>query len=1147
MGNFNTALEATDTAMNSAGSAVQENERYLDSIQGRISALTSELEKFWTEGISSDLVKNIVSFGTSMLQLVNDMGGLPTILTAVVGVIATLKGYSIASSIVNLGKSIAGTISQVQDLRRYGFSLVEVFTSLNTASGFASVAIGGFAAAITIAIAAINYYNAQQEKMRQEGLRAADTFNQQVKSLQDLKKQYNDILDSEDSEETKAANLAKIRQQLADTYGVEKEALDRLNESREQGNALLDEESFKRAEETYVRNLDSINEAQRYLTSDRQIRFGVQLDPAGFDTDLYSQLDAIFADISQKSQDMIVNLKGTPEELNSALVEAITLMSELENPTARDLELMRQLQIQSNELSSEIDKQNEVIDRTQQSYILANSSIQEFLSSNFQTKDQMVAAREEILATLPPLESYRNGFESIVDSAFPEWAETTEIATEELAFEMENTVDVAEDLADTLNDLASDLSGVQSAYDTLTAVAKEYNETGSLSADTLADLLRLNPEYLDVLSMQEGQLVVNVDQLNQMAQGYATAAYQAVTGSEGVDTFANSLSDTASAGSSAASSILSAGEEAIKAGQKALEGAKGFQALVASISAFANGFAGTGTGVKEYSEPFDAQVQAWKNQQTQDLLAGLTSGVTIDTSAGGRSGGGGGSKATKDDSAKLAKEAAKAYKDAFQKELDEAKFRLDTGQINAGEYYLELDRLNKEYYEGNEEYLDEYRKYYLQVVDGLHDATVDTYEGQHDELDHKLAMDLISEEQYLQELKRLYAEYYQDAIGYDQERNAAQEEIYRLEQKRIQNLKAERKKAWDEETDWLNEQKSRYETAFNYIDALAQKEIDALNQQIQAIKDNYDEQIDKINETNEALNDEIALQERLEALARAQNKRVRIYREGVGFVYENDQSAVDEAKNALTQFQKEQDTKKEIKRLEDIRDATIASVEDQIEYWEKYRQEWKDMVNSYTENQNRLIAEQVLGISLEGDNWETRLGNLQDYVDRYNSILDDLRDRREYDDDDWDDDYDDYDYGGGVSKDPIYSGGSSGGHWDSSDSGNGPAFAADGTTTGSGLTMVGERGRELRVLGNGSNEGDGIVPNHLTENLMKLGQYSPREWANNLSGSSQKTSVNQYSYNFDRLVLPNVTDANGLIRELKGIKNQAIQMGGRRS
>lgn len=97
------------------------------------------------------------------------------------------------------------------------------------------------------------------------------------------------------------------------------------------------------------------------------------------------------------------------------------------------------------------------------------------------------------------------------------------------------------------------------------------------------------------------------------------------------------------------------------------------------------------------------------------------------------------------------------------------------------------------------------------------------------------------------------------------------------------------------------------------------------------------------------------MQEKLEALAKAQNTKIRVYREGVGFVYENDQSAVDEAKAALTQYQKEQDTKKEIKRLEDIRDATIESVEEQIEYWESIGMNGKTWLIPIQNNRTNLL------------------------------------------------------------------------------------------------------------------------------------------------------------------------------------------------
>lgn len=1149
--NFNTAIEATDTAINSAGSAMTENEKYLDSIQGKIAALTSEFQKFWTEGISSDSVKNVVSLATGFLKLVNDLGGLPTILTGVVGIIATLKGYSLITSISKISKSLTSTIGVVKSLRAEGNSLITIFNGMTSAATKFQIAAGALTLIITATVGIMASLKQRQEEARAAAIQAGEAFSSEAQDLKSLQEKYNEIWDSEDSEYQKAKQIAEIRETLATKYGLEKDALDGLNSSREYGNDLLNDEIQSRAESTYAQYLSEIQKAQEYLArTDFSISLPVTIDTNSFGDETRNKISQIFGDMAVEFDNGIIAFEGGSERLKTAMEDTIRYLALIEEPTENESLLLASLQYDLEGVAKGFNDNSEVIKAYADVIARNNPAVLNFINGQYDTKEAMEEAKKVALDSVGPYKDVKNAVENLAKSTFPQYVDSMDEATEAVQRHQEEI----DGLLKTLKNLSSELSGVQDAYDTLRDVADEYNKTGSLTVDTLADLLKLNPQYLQTLSMQEGQLVVNDELLTQMAQDTANAAYEALTGSTAFDTLSSTLNDTATAGIDAKQRIAEAGDAAIEAGRKALEGAQGFKELIGSIgvlaTTFKNGLTGEGDGVKNYGVQADAQVQAYLDNQKKELLSGITSGIKLDTSVKGKKGGG---KSTKDDAEKAAREAAKAYKQAFQDELDEAKFKLDTGQINAGEYYLELDRLNKKYFEGNEEYLDEYRKYYLQVVNGLHDATVDNYDTEHDKLDHKLAMDLISEEEYLRELKRLYAEYLENQIGYEEEKNRAQEEIYNLEKKRIQKLKEQRKKAWDEETDWLNEQKSRYETAFNYIDSLAQKEIDALEEQKKAIEDKYNAEIDKIKEAEDALNDEIALQEKLEALAKAQNKKVRIYREGQGFVYETDQAAVDEAKEALTQFQKEQDTKKEIKRLEDIRDATIESVDEQIKYWEKYRQEWKDMVNSYTDAQNKLIAEQVLGISLEGENWEKRLGNLQDYVDRYNSILSQLKHRGDYEDgDDWDGD-DDYDYGGGSGS--AGGGGTigpsdhagSGGHWDSSDSSHGPGVAANGTTTGQGLTMVGEKGRELRILGNAPNEADGIIPNHLTENLMKLGQYSPREWMNSISKMGDSQCSAQYSYAFDSLVLPNVTNADSFISELKNLKNQAIQMGGRRN
>lgn len=1153
--NFETALNATDTALNSVGSAMEENEKYMNSIQGKVAALNSEFQKFWTEGISSNSVKRIVEFGTGILKLVNDLGGLPTILTAIVGIIATLKGYSLVNYITKITKSITSTIGVIKGLQAEGFTLINVFNGMTSAATKFQIAAGALTLIITATVGIMASLKQKQEEARNAALQAGEAFNSQAQDLNNLLEKYNDIWDSEDSEDEKAKRLAELRETLATQYGLEKDALDNLNGSREAGNKLLNDEIQKRAESTYAQHLSEIQKAQEYLTrTDFKVTLPITIDENTFKDETRNKINQIFGEMAVEFGNEVIGFQGSSEKLKNAMEQAIIYLSKLKEPTKNESFLLASLQYDLTKVAEGYNDNTEVIQKYAEVIARNTPEVTKFINGQYETKEAMEEAKKVALNSVGPFKEIKTAIENLANTAFPEFI----VNQEETTTGMHNQKDEADELAKTLKELSGELSGVQGAYDTLSKVAKEYNETGSLTVTTLANLLKLNPEYLQALSMENGQLIVNTDMLNQMAQGYATSAYEALTGVTRISAFGNALEGTATAGEAAAQRIAEAGNAAITAGQKAFEGAKGFESLIGSIAAFAGTLkAGIsvdkGDGTRDYGHGFDSQVAAYQENERKKFYEDLIAKMHIDTSGGSKKGGGGGGK---DSAEKAAKEAAKAYKEEFEKRISEIKFKFDMGDVTELGYWKEVDKIVQEFYANNEAYAEEYRDWTAKIQKGMVSGTKANFELERDALDHKLAMDLISQETYYRELEKLRQKYYAQDPIYAAQSEDIEEEIYAFKKKKMKDLaeerKRQRKKEWDEETDWLNEQKSRYETAFNYIDSLAQKEIDALEEQKKAIEDKYNAEIDKINEAQDALNDEIELQEKLEALAKAQNTKIRVYREGVGFVYENDQSAVDEAKAALTQYQKEQDTKKEIKRLEDIRDATIESVEEQIKYWEKYRDEWKDMVNSYTEQQNKLIAEQVLGISLEGENWEKRLGNLQDYVDRYNSILSQLKRRGDYDDD-YDDD--DYDYGTGGSGGSAGGGGTigpgdhagSGGHWDSSDSSHGPG-AANGTTTGHGLTMVGEKGRELRVLGSGVNEADGIVPNHLTENLMKLGQYSPREWINAIThnpGNQQNST--QYSYVFDSLVLPNVTNADSFISELKNIKNQAIQMGGKRS
>lgn len=69
MQNFNIVEDALATSQQSAGSALAENEKYLDSVAGKVAQLQSSLESLSTTVLSSDLVKMFVSLLDAVTRL----------------------------------------------------------------------------------------------------------------------------------------------------------------------------------------------------------------------------------------------------------------------------------------------------------------------------------------------------------------------------------------------------------------------------------------------------------------------------------------------------------------------------------------------------------------------------------------------------------------------------------------------------------------------------------------------------------------------------------------------------------------------------------------------------------------------------------------------------------------------------------------------------------------------------------------------------------------------------------------------------------------------------------------------------------------------------------------------------------------------
>lgn len=98
MQNFQHAIDATGVALNSAGSAAQENSKYLESLEAREQSLKAEFEDFANRVLSKEVVAGFYDAGEAALKFINtDLGaaatritGTTTAVTSLVGIIGTM-------------------------------------------------------------------------------------------------------------------------------------------------------------------------------------------------------------------------------------------------------------------------------------------------------------------------------------------------------------------------------------------------------------------------------------------------------------------------------------------------------------------------------------------------------------------------------------------------------------------------------------------------------------------------------------------------------------------------------------------------------------------------------------------------------------------------------------------------------------------------------------------------------------------------------------------------------------------------------------------------------------------------------------------------------------------------------------------------
>ena len=310
LSNFDTAAKATATAVNSAGSAMKENEAYAESLDFQTNVLKADFQDLANNVIDKQLISALLTLGDAFLKAANT--GLGTFITKVGLLAGTGWGLSSLLKVSNILPTIATQFSNfgaVISLVAEGSGTFGA--AIGAAGGAASVALPIFLAVSAAIVGIVELANALEENAHKAEKELED-LQTQIKEMEDPSSEYSDLKSRVDElTDSELVRLGVLQSQL-DTLKEQEEVLSRQQLAKWQKGQVEDQT-------TYVTNYDDygygITEAYTYnqaadsLKNLREEYYNLQKEKeqgAVSDVAYITRLQSII----DKNQDTTANLRA---------------------------------------------------------------------------------------------------------------------------------------------------------------------------------------------------------------------------------------------------------------------------------------------------------------------------------------------------------------------------------------------------------------------------------------------------------------------------------------------------------------------------------------------------------------------------------------------------------------------------------------------------------------------------------------------------------------------------------------------------------------------------------------------------------------------------------------------------------------------
>ena len=211
-------------------------------------------------------------------------------------------------------------------------------------------------------------------------------------------------------------------------------------------------------------------------------------------------------------------------------------------------------------------------------------------------------------------------------------------------------------------------------------------------------------------------------------------------------------------------------------------------------------------------------------------------------------------------------------------------------------------------------------------------------------------------------------EYYNESINILQKRLDNYLEYFKqaeymskeeYETKKKETMELEKQIEYEEKLAKLQAYQNLYSTQYEAMRYMVSEYTGALEEEKETITDVYDEEIKKLEIVNKSKERSIQLTELQTALDNAKKEKKRVYRAGIGFVYEENREEIKKAEDELDNFYKED----RLSSMNDAKELELKYLDERIEGWNKYLEAIEKVFKTAERQHNIKILEELWSVS----------------------------------------------------------------------------------------------------------------------------------------------------------------------------------------